>query len=139
MSDPLPADQSLAEPEIFVRLRQARHRMLQLHKILLDAERARYEQIHGTVTSGQLLQLVIDDPQFAWLRSLSALIVRIDETFDAEEPATSEQAEELAREVRELLQPDEAGSEFAQKYFAALQADPDVVLANRDIRQALQG
>ena len=139
MNDPLPNDQPLAEPEVFVRLRQARHRMLQLHKLLLDAERARYEQVHGAIAGGQLLQLVIDDPQFAWLRSISALIVRIDEMFDGEEPATAEQAEALAAEVRELLQPDEAGSEFAQKYFAALQADPDAVLANRDIRQALQG
>lgn len=137
MNEGTGTDQPIAEPEIFVRLRQARHRMLQLHKLLLDAERARYEQVHGAVAGGQLLQLVIDDPQFAWLRSISALIVRIDEMFDGEEPATSAQAEALALEVRELLQPDENGSEFAQKYFAALQADPDAVLANRDIRQAL--
>lgn len=137
MDNSLPADQPIAEPEIFVRLRTARHRMLQLHKMLLDAERARYEQVHGAVAGGKLLQLVIDDPQFAWLRSISALIVRIDEMFDGEEPATSEQAQTLAAEVRELLQPDESGSDFAQKYFAALQSDPDAVLANRDIRQAL--
>ena len=39
-----------------------------------------YELDRGRVASaGHLLQLVINDPWFAWLHALSGLIVRIDE------------------------------------------------------------
>ena len=35
-----------------------------------------------------LLQLVINDPWFAWLHPLSELVVRIDETIEPDSPAT---------------------------------------------------
>ena len=64
------------------RLTAVRHGLLELHKALLDAERERYERTHGKVTAGKMLQLAFQDPQFAWLRSMSELIVRIDELLD---------------------------------------------------------
>ena len=64
-------------------LREARTRMLRLHKILLDVERADFERESGPLTSGALLQLVINHEQFAWLRKLSAMVVQIDELLDA--------------------------------------------------------
>lgn len=136
MTEPV-TDQPIAEPESFIRLRQLRHGLLRLHKILLDTERESYEQIHGAVPAGKMLNLVIGDPQFAWLHAISELIVRIDEMFDAKEPATWADAEALLAQAGELLKPSETGNEFAQKYFAALQKDPDVVLAHRDVSQFL--
>ena len=57
-----------------------RHSVLALHKALLDAQRIRYEREHGRIsTSGEFLGLVLEHPSFAWLRTLSALIARIDE------------------------------------------------------------
>jgi hypothetical protein len=61
-----------------------RKSLLHLHKILLDWERSAYERIHGRVSSSELLKAIVEDPQFAWLRPISSLIVRIDETVDAE-------------------------------------------------------
>ena len=53
-------------------LRDTRSALLCLHKVLLKGERAVYEQAHGRVeSSGQMLQLVLHDAQFAWLRSVS--------------------------------------------------------------------
>jgi len=52
-----------------------RHALLALHKTLLDAQRVRYEREHGRVESrGELLDLVLRDASFEWLRVLSALI-----------------------------------------------------------------
>jgi hypothetical protein len=52
-----------------------RHALLRLHKTLLDAQRVRYEREHGRVEStGELLDLVLRDASFEWLRVLSALI-----------------------------------------------------------------
>jgi hypothetical protein len=74
-----------------LRLRQVRDRLLDLHKALLDAERARFEREHGRVTSsGQWLQLVLGHEQFAWLRPFSGLIVRIDEWLASDAPPPDE-------------------------------------------------
>ena len=119
------------------RLKDVRRGVLHLHKILLDMERAAYEQVRGRVSSGELLQLVINHEQFAWLRSMSELIVRIDEMLDAEEPATDEEAKSLLADARALLKPSESGSNFEQEYFAALQREPAAVLAHRQVIKIL--
>ena len=72
-----------------VKLIDLRVRLLHLHKVLLDDARAAYELDRGRVASvGHLLQLVINDPWFAWLHALSGLIVRIDEAVERENGAT---------------------------------------------------
>jgi hypothetical protein len=121
-------------PEMMLRrMRGLRLGLLRLHKMLLDAERETYERVHGQVTGGEMLQLVINHEQFAWLRPVSELIVRIDEMLDADEPATAADAEALLAGARLLLKPSEAGGKFGQKYFAAIQQSPDVVLAHREV------
>ena len=120
-----------------LRLRELRSGLLRLHKTLLDAERDAYEQTHGRVSSGELLQLVIGDEHFAWLHAVSELIVRVDELLDADEPATPEDADSLFGQARTLLRPAETGDEFGRRYFAALQREPDAVLAHRQVRLIL--
>jgi hypothetical protein len=56
-------------------LTDIRIKLLHLHKLLLDTERIRYEQVRGQISNSELLQLVIDHDQFAWLHRLSELIV----------------------------------------------------------------
>jgi hypothetical protein len=112
--------------------------LLAHHKSLLDSERARYEHdVERVTSSGQLLNLVLHDPFFAWLHELSELIVLIDETLDADEPATSADAARLLAQARALLLPAEAGKGFRGQYFEALQRDPDVVIAHGAAMQAL--
>ncbi|HEX8853718.1 MAG TPA: hypothetical protein VF754_09540 [Pyrinomonadaceae bacterium] len=117
-------------------LGEVRRALLRLHKLLLDEERERYEQAHGRVTSGAMLQLVISHEQFAWLRSLSELIVRIDELLDAEE-AVAQDARDLLAYTRRLLTPSASDDSFARQYGAALQREPGVVLAHRDVTRLL--
>jgi hypothetical protein len=126
-----------ATESTLLRLRNLRRGLLHLHKALLDAERAAYEQVRGRVSSGELLQLLLNHEQFAWLRSISELIVRIDELLDADEPVTTVDAESLLKQARGLLKPSEEGNAFERKYFAALQRDPDAVLAHREVAKIL--
>jgi hypothetical protein len=114
-------------------LTDIRIKLLHLHKQLLDTERIRYEQVHGQVSNGELLQLAIDDDRFAWLHRLSALIVQIDELIHSDEPITSEAIAALIADVRILLTPNETGNDFAVKYDTAFQRNPDVVLAHADL------
>ena len=117
-------------------MKDLRRGLLRLHKILLDQERAAYERGHGTVSSGEMLQLVINHEQFAWLHAISELIVRIDEALEAKEPATTEEeAAALLAQAQSLLIPAETGNEFQRKYYAALQSEPAAVLAHGEVIQ----
>lgn len=132
-----PRPDSPAPEDLRQRVRDLRRGLLHLHKVLLDAERAVYEKAHGRVSSGELLRLVMNDEHFAWLHALSEFIVRIDEMFDADEPATTGEAESLLAQARSLLKPSETGGEFERRYYAALQAEPDAVLAHREVTKTL--
>jgi hypothetical protein len=112
-------------------LTDLRNGLLKVHKTLLDCERARYERdIERINTTGQLLNLVLHDPWFAWLHELSELVVLIDETLDADDPPAASDAGRLLAQAKMLLTPNEFGKGFRQQYYEALQRDPDVVIAH---------
>jgi hypothetical protein len=120
------------------RLTDLRNELLRLHKALLDSESASYDHDISRIKSkGQLLELVLHDPWFAWLHDLSGLVVLIDELLDAEDPATSADAGRLIGQARELLAPAEAGGEFRRHYLEALQRDPNVVMAHAQAMKML--
>jgi catechol 2,3-dioxygenase len=120
-------------------LRELRTRLLNLHKVLLEDAKAAYEMDRGRVGSpGNLLQLVINDPWFAWLHALSELIVRIDQSVARDSGATAADGADLIEQVGRLLTASEDGEGFARRYFEALQRQPAVVLAHADVRRALK-
>ncbi|HEU0139184.1 MAG TPA: hypothetical protein VFQ79_05720 [Bryobacteraceae bacterium] len=131
---------SSSSPDAVVqRLTILRNGLLALHKSLLDSERDSYEKDIGRITSsGQLLNLVLHDPWFAWLRELSELIVLIDEGLAAEQPPVMSDAERFLSQARSLVAPDENGSGFRKNYFDAMQRDPAIVLAHRDMTKLLE-
>jgi hypothetical protein len=114
---------------VLVELRKV---LLQLHKILIDWQRDEYERVRGRLQTSQLLHAMFHDPEFAWLRSMSGLIVRIDEALDVKPPKEPIESGPLVAGARELIAP-EAGSPYAQRYHAALQELPGAVLAHRDL------
>lgn len=114
------------------------HALLRLHKALLDDERVSYERVHGRISSnGEFLQLVLNDPWFAWLRPLSQVIAKFDELSEAKELSTREEIPALLVSVKTLLVPAEAGEGFSRQYHDALQRSPDVVLAHAAARALL--
>jgi hypothetical protein len=122
------------------RLAQLHKGLLRLHKTVLESERASYERdVARITTTGQYLDLVLNDPWFNWLRELSQFIVLVDEAGDAEQPATDTDADRLIAQARALLSPAEEGTGFARHYFEALQRDPAVVLGHRDMLKVLNG
>jgi hypothetical protein len=117
-------------------LTEMRRLLLQLHKTLIDWQRRDYETTHGRLQTTQLLQVIFNDPAFAWLRTMSGLIVRIDEALEVKPPDISETGP-LVAAAREMIAP-EAGSAYAARYHAALQELPEAVLAHRDLVQLLK-
>lgn len=116
-------------------LAELRRLLLHLHKTLIDWQRDDYERLNGRLQTTQLLQVIFDDPAFAWLRSMSGLIVRIDEALEEKPPPSRPEVSEtgpLVAQARELVAP-EAGTPYAMRYHAALQELPEAVLAHRDL------
>ena len=116
------------------RLTDLRHALLRLHKTLLDSERVAYEKTVGQIKSpNHFLQLVTNDPWFAWLHPLSQLIVAMDEALDAEEPLTEASVDTLVQQSKNMLVASETGEGFAGHYYEAMQRDPDVVLMHAEV------
>ena len=120
------------------KLRAIRAALLHLHKTLLERERDAYERGHGKIgNSYEYLNLVMNEPSFAWLRNLSELIVQIDEALDGRETAGEGKANALIQQSRLLLTPNESGPEFQRKYFASVQESPEVLLAHGEFASLL--
>ena len=112
--------------------------LLKLHKALLDSERVVYEKNVGPIESpNHFFQLLTNDPWFAWLRPISQLIVAIDETLDEKEALTNASIDSLMRQSVFLLIPAETSGEFGERYLAALQRDPRVVLAHAQVAKRI--
>jgi hypothetical protein len=117
-----------------------RDALLALHKALVETERVSYEQTIGPIQSpNQFLQLLTNDPWFAWLHPLSQLIVALDEAQEEKKPVTAADRDALLNQVRLLLVPTESGDGFSKHYYDALQREPDVVLAHAEVTRVLGG
>lgn len=134
-------------------LTQVRRTLLDLHKALIDGERAGYEKTHGSVSAAEMLQLLIGDDRFSWLHPISALIVRVDELIsNANErrrpnparPAltpgqVSAETAALLRETRDLLTGEGAPAGFRERYGVALRRDADIFLMHQAVMGSLPG
>lgn len=119
-------------------LTDARHGLLGLHKALIVAEQLTFERIYGRIDStGQLLQLVMNDPWFTWLHPLSNLVVRINDLLDDERVLTVDDVAVLLAEMRGLIRPSELGDGFERSYYEALQRAPEVVMAHCEMKKLL--
>ena len=126
-----------------------RHALLQLHKALLDAQRIRYERENGRIESrGELLELVLEDASFEWLRVLSALIARLDELAASDEvddksgdasTAPRDAGVELRGVIDKLrkLVRFEGNSGFTGPYREIIEAVPDALVAHVQLSRLL--
>ena len=107
-----------------------RRALLQLHKALLDAQRIRYERENGRVESrGELLDLVLRDASFEWLRVLSALIARLDELAEVDDKDVSGELRGVIDRLRTLVR-FEGNSGFTDPYREIIEAVPDALVAH---------
>lgn len=118
-------------------LRDARNLLLGLHKALVDFERSIYEEINGKISSGQFLNLLLEDRDFAWLRRFSTLIVEIDEMFAQRDGFSGEQIDSHLGKVRELLEMRLGDEDFVYRYQNALQQDLDAAGKHAEIKSLL--
>ncbi len=116
-------------------LREIRRALFRLHKALVDAERANLERTTGPLTSGLFLQALLQDPELAWLRPFSGLIVEIDEALAESASLTAEAAAGFIHRVHTLVAAADEGSDVrsASRYGEASRRDADVLLAHVEL------
>jgi hypothetical protein len=112
------------------KLKDLSRTFLQLHKNLLEGAKMEYEAKNGAIAgANQYLQLVLDDPHFAWLRKISSMIALIDEAVSMRRAASEPQALALLNEVKLLLNFEDADEDFNREFQTALQKNADAVLS----------
>ncbi len=114
--------------------------LLNLHKLLIDSERTAYEAEHGSISRGELLQLLIGNEFFAWLKTFSKLIIKIDDATDAKtkDTFTPRNATELLMEAKRILEPVDGESDFENRFSAAVQREPSVAFAQKELLHILE-
>ncbi len=119
-------------------LQQLRTALLDLHKLLLAHQQAKYEKKNGRVPSpGVLFKLVTLDPRFEWFRELSEVVVGLDQMLEQEQ-IESKQVNSFFKYTQKLLMPNKAGTKFSKEYFAAIQNSPAVALQHAYITKLLK-
>jgi len=112
-----------------------------LHRALVARARHDYERERGAVLgAGELLQLLTSDTHFAWLRSLSELIVDVDVFLETDPAPTDDEGSAVRAEIERLIAPAKPaapGSAFATRYWDYVHADPLAAIAHGEVRQAL--
>lgn len=84
-------------------IKTLRAQALTFHKRMIDEARVRYEKGHGqVVVPGEMLRLMAFDPEFAWLRPLTGLILSIDDRLDLAE-LTDADTEAVRLQVSQVM------------------------------------
>ena len=120
-------------------LRAIRRALLRLHKALVDFARADHERAHGALGAGALLQLLVEDERFAWLRPYSELIVQMDEALARrDEPLRAGEVDAFAEEVFVLAGPpgSRAGAAL-ERFHDARQRSAAVQMAHGELLRQL--
>ena len=112
-----------------------------LHRALAERSRRDLEAQEQTVIPpGSWLSMLTRDPRFAWLRSLSELIVDLDVYLEADPVPAEDDSSSIRGEVERLLAPASVTgtqTEFAQHYWRYVHDEPNVAVVHGEIRQAL--
>jgi hypothetical protein len=120
----------MAHTKQAVKVDELRHVLLELHKAMIDSQRIRYERDHGRIGSaGEFLGLVLEHPEFGWIRELSALIAQLDEWAELSANASSAELATITEKLRTLVQAG-GSTDFNLKYWEMAEATPDVLVAH---------
>jgi hypothetical protein len=128
-----------AATEIFMNLEESLNDLSsvlrRLHKALLEAEAENFGPISGPF---QLLNLVTYHQHFAWLHSLSELMVDLDELREDIKPVDADQAAVLRTTIERLVGPRAPSQpQFRERYVTLLQQSSMAAMVHGDLRRVL--
>ncbi|HKP27930.1 MAG TPA: hypothetical protein VJU15_00910 [Gemmatimonadales bacterium] len=123
------------------RLANVRDSLAELHRALLDVERRDMELETGRLSPGAYLQMLLNDPRFAWLRPVGRMVATLDETMHESRKlgtaVADDEVEKLCDQVAGVLAI-RTRLEAGYRYRDLMQRDPDVVMAHAAVVNALK-
>ena len=115
-----------------------RRGLLNLHKTLIETERAAFESERGAMTNGQFLQALMEDPFFQWLRPYSGLIVEIDEALaDRERGLSPADARVFVERVSALVSFAPLGVFTSNRLEELRRQEPGVLFAHSELNRGI--
>jgi hypothetical protein len=112
-----------------------------LHRALAERVRRDAEAREQTVIMpGQWLSRLTGDAQFAWLRSLSELMVDLDVFLDADPAPAADDMAAIRAEVERTIAPSTVSgteSDFSRHYWHYVHEEPNVGAIHGELRRAL--
>ena len=124
-----------ARAELRGMLRDIWKQLLPLHRALIDSARDEYNANVAPVSSPtHMIELLQQDPFFAWLKPLTSLIVDVDSMSRTDFERADVDAVRARLDALFGTTPDAA---FAERYIPVLQRDVDVAIAHAALRQLL--
>ena len=130
-SQRVPGERSAKE-----RLERLRDPLFELHRLVLEEVRARYERKAGAVSPQQFFRLLLEGPRFAWLRPFSGLLSAIDEVLD-KPPEDAGVYQEVMGQAEELFRFTGEETTFTRTYKELIQASTDIAAFHGEVRQLL--
>lgn len=112
-------------------LRETSKQLIPLHRLLINIAKDDYAFATGAMPPpSELLRLLTEDPFFAWLKPMTALIVEIDEMARTDfEP---DAAMAIGQRLSGMF--DGTQGDFAEHYLPLLQREVDVAIAHAGLR-----
>lgn len=128
---------TIDQPELpGIALEKLSRKLQKLHAMLIEVER----EFHPPQSPLALLDRLVKDPAWAWLRPLSALVADIDHVLAQDQPATEFDRAVVAAHARGLLsgEGDLQHQAFLERYRALLQLRPVLVSLHGELKSLLR-
>jgi hypothetical protein len=112
-----------------------------LHRVLAERVRRDVEaREHTVIMPGQWLSRLTGDVEFAWLRSLSELMVDLDVFLDADPAPAADDVAAVRADVERMIAPSAVSgteSDFSRHYWHYVHDEPNVGAIHGELRRAL--
>lgn len=120
-------------------LSEIREQLLQLHKALMEYQKHIYESTVGPIQNpNHYYQLVVSDESFAWLKTLSALVISMDELLESKDTKTEAEINQITKYTKTILTTTGGGNgAFGTNYTDALKKDEVVAALHANLMKLL--
>lgn len=110
--------------------------LLRVHKSLLQFQKEKYEaQNEKSLSPYDVLHLSMSHEDFDWLKKITSLVVRMDESLDDETTILSELHRSVLTEVHSLFDESDMYADFKSKLKVAQSRDPLLVVQVLEVKK----